>query len=166
MSKLRKSLRYLGAAIALLGILVLFEILLEHPMGLFSGTRPTGLGFNAGKFSACSWKPNCVSSTTDSASDAKHFVEPLKFTGAAEAAWKKLKATLGAMPRMTIVTEQANYLHAEFASATMGFVDDTEFALDANAQVIHVRSAARLGVRDFGVNRARIEAIREQFGKS
>lgn len=42
----------------------------------------------------------------------------------------------------------------------MGFVDDVEFLLDAGARVIHVRSASRLGRRDFGVNRARIEALR------
>ena len=45
----------------------------------------------------------------------------------------------------------------------MGFVDDAEFALDASARVIHAKSAARLGVRDFGVNRKRIEAIRASF---
>jgi uncharacterized protein (DUF1499 family) len=42
----------------------------------------------------------------------------------------------------------------------LGFVDDVEFALDAANSVIHVRSGSRLGVRDFGVNRIRIETIR------
>ena len=46
----------------------------------------------------------------------------------------------------------------------MGYVDDVELALDAAAGVIHVRSAARLGVRDFGVNRARVEALRSKLG--
>ena len=36
----------------------------------------------------------------------------------------------------------------------------TEFALDAAASVIHVKSAARLGIRDFGVNRERVERLR------
>jgi hypothetical protein len=35
---------------------------------------------------------------------------------------------------------------------------------DAAGKLIHVRSASRLGVRDFGVNRARIEDIRGRFG--
>ena len=47
----------------------------------------------------------------------------------------------------------------------MGFVDDVEFALDEAASAIHLRSASRLGIRDLGVNRARIETIRTQFGK-
>jgi uncharacterized protein (DUF1499 family) len=42
----------------------------------------------------------------------------------------------------------------------MGFVDDTEFALEAAAGVIHVRAGARLGIRDFGVNRERVERLR------
>jgi uncharacterized protein (DUF1499 family) len=45
----------------------------------------------------------------------------------------------------------------------MGFVDDVEFYLDETSQVIHVRSASRLGQSDLGVNRQRIEAIRNKF---
>ena len=68
-----------------------------------------------------------------------------------------------AQPRATPVAEKPNYLYAEFATPRLGFVDDVEFALDAKAQVIHVRSESRLGIRDFGVNRKRIEAIRNGF---
>jgi uncharacterized protein (DUF1499 family) len=39
-------------------------------------------------------------------------------------------------------------------------VDDVEFCLDEKAGVIHVRSAARLGRKDFGVNRQRVKPIR------
>jgi uncharacterized protein (DUF1499 family) len=42
----------------------------------------------------------------------------------------------------------------------MGFVDDVEFLADRASGVVHVRSASRLGRRDFGVNRARIEELR------
>jgi uncharacterized protein (DUF1499 family) len=45
----------------------------------------------------------------------------------------------------------------------MGFVDDVEFYLDADAKVIHVRSASRLGQSDLGVNRKRIETIRAKL---
>ena len=45
----------------------------------------------------------------------------------------------------------------------MGFVDDVEFVLATEQMVIHVRSAARLGYSDFGVNRKRIESLRAQF---
>ena len=56
----------------------------------------------------------------------------------------------------------ANYLYAEFRSRLLGFVDDVEFFFDG--VVVHVRSASRLGRRDFGVNRARVEEIRRLTG--
>lgn len=40
---------------------------------------------------------------------------------------------------------------------------DTEFWFDRSAGVVQVRSASRLGKRDFGVNRARVEAIRARL---
>ena len=148
----------------LIGAIVGIEILLEQPMGLFSGSPPTDLGFTTGKFKPCPWKPNCVSSTVSSG-DTKHYIEPLKLIGPAEEGWKKLKNMLASTPRVRIIVEQSGYLYAEFKTPVMGFVDDVEFALDASAQVIHVRSASRLGTRDYGVNRARIEALRIQLTK-
>lgn len=132
-------------------------------MGLLSGSRPAGLGFNAGKFKPCSWKPNCVNSTADAKADAGHYIEPLAFDDDPVAAWKRLVAIVRAAPRAMVVREDAGYLQLEFSSRLMGFTDDVEFALDAAAKRIHVRSASRLGVRDFGVNRARVEAVRARF---
>lgn len=132
-------------------------------MGLFSGSRPANLGFNAGKFAPPGWKPNCVSSTVEK-NDEKHFIEPLRYAGSSTNAWKKLVGIVKSSPRATVVSENANYLYAEFKSAGMGYVDDVEFALDDKAGVIHVRSGSRLGIRDLGVNRKRVEAIRAQLG--
>lgn len=134
-------------------------------MGWFSGRRPTGLGFDAtakpgGAFKPCSWKPNCVSSTTDAITDTAHYIAPLTYTGNPAKTWAAAVALVKAAPRATVVTASATYLHAEYRSKAMGYVDDVELALDAKAGLIHIRSASRLGVRDFGVNRARAEALR------
>jgi uncharacterized protein (DUF1499 family) len=59
-----------------------------------------------------------------------------------------------------IMREEGSYLYAEFRTRLLRFVDDVELAYDEQAGVIHVRSASRLGRRDFGVNRARVEALR------
>ena len=40
------------------------------------------------------------------------------------------------------------------------FVDDVEFGYDPVRRLLHVRSASRLGRRDFGVNRERVEMLR------
>jgi uncharacterized protein (DUF1499 family) len=45
----------------------------------------------------------------------------------------------------------------------MRYVDDVEFTFDEKAGLLHVRSASRLGRRDFGVNRARVEALRARI---
>jgi len=42
-------------------------------------------------------------------------------------------------------------------------VDDVEFLFDDNARRIDIRSAARVGYSDFGVNRRRMEEIRRRF---
>ena len=128
-------------------------------MGLLSGSRPGDLGLAAGRLRPGNWKPNWVSSQA-SADDSKHFIEPLRASGPIEEAWKTLERALRAMPGATVVTSSPGYLHVEFASRVMGFVDDVEFALDGAAGVIHVRSGARLGIDDLGVNRKRIEQIR------
>ncbi|MNC92870.1 hypothetical protein D3C83_93790 [compost metagenome] len=69
------------------------------------------------------------------------------------------------MARATVVRHERDYLYAEFRSKLLGFVDDVEFTYDEKAGVIHVRSASRLGRKDFGVNRARVEALRSRLEK-
>jgi uncharacterized protein (DUF1499 family) len=128
----------------------------------FSGTRPDNLGVKDGKLASCPSSPNCVSSQSPT-SDSTHFIEPLTYTSSPEAAMQALKSVIQDMERTKIITEEKNYLYAEFTSALMGFVDDVEFYLDESAGVIHVRSASRLGESDLGVNRKRIEEIREKF---
>jgi uncharacterized protein (DUF1499 family) len=135
-------------------------------MGLLTGSRPKKLGFANGTFvrdqHKDAWKPNWVSSTV--AADDKHHIAALRFKGDAQSAWAALERALAALPRVTIVTRDEHYLHAESKSKTMGFGDDMECALDAKAKLIHVRAGARLGIRDFDANRKRIEALRVAFG--
>ena len=64
------------------------------------------------------------------------------------------------LPRTRIVSETDEYLHAECSSAVFGFVDDLELYLRPTHDVIAIRSAARLGHSDFGVNRKRVENLR------
>lgn len=131
-------------------------------MGLFSGRRPDNLGAVRGRLAPPKASPNCVSSQADPA-DRVHYVEPLRFGGPAAHAWAVLQVVVQGMERAQIVREDNGYLYAEFTSRLMGYVDDVEFLLDEKSGVIHVRSASRLGRRDFGVNRERIEEIRARM---
>jgi uncharacterized protein (DUF1499 family) len=126
---------------------------------MFDWRRPGNLGVTNGRFAPCRRTPNCVSSQADPA-DAEHYIAPIPFRGDAMAA---VKRAVQAMPRTTVVTEKQNYLYAEFRSKLLGFVDDVEFFYDGTA--IQVRSASRLGRRDFHVNRNRVEKLRELLSR-
>lgn len=117
-------------------------------------------GIQDGRLAACPDRPNCVSSQ---ATDAAHAVAPLRYATSPEIAMRQLRQVILAMPRTRIVTAADGYLHAEFTSAILRFVDDVEFQFDADNQLIHVRSASRVGYSDLGVNRKRVEAIRLVF---
>lgn len=126
---------------------------------MFAGKRPANLGLHDGRLAPCRRSPNCVSSQADPA-DAVHYIAPIPFQGAPVEAMAAVRRAVDSMSRATIVRHEPDYLYAEFRSRLMGFVDDVEFAYDDKAGLIQLRSASRLGRRDFGVNRKRIEAIR------
>jgi uncharacterized protein (DUF1499 family) len=115
------------------------------------------------KLPPCRDSPNCVSSQ---APDAKHFIEPFKIIVSPEEAWKALKKAIDNHSRMVITHETADTLHAEATSLVFGFVDDINAILDADKNLIQIRSASRTGHSDFGVNRKRIEALRSQLQKA
>ena len=121
---------------------------------MFDWRRPANLGVSNGRLAPCRRTPNCVSSQADPA-DAEHYIAPIPFRGDAMSA---IRQAVAAMPRATVISQTSDYLYAEFRSRLLGYVDDVEFFFDGNA--IHVRSASRLGRRDFGVNRARVERLR------
>ncbi|MBE9030168.1 DUF1499 domain-containing protein [filamentous cyanobacterium LEGE 11480] len=121
----------------------------------FSGQRPTDLGVTDGKLKACPASPNCVC-TTDS--DKEHGIEAIAWDKSPNEAIAALKNVIGGMERAAIITESGDYLHAEFTTKLMGYVDDVEFYVRDGQ--IQMRSASRLGKSDLGVNRKRIEAIR------
>jgi uncharacterized protein (DUF1499 family) len=122
--------------------------------------KPDNLGVVDGRLAPCPNSPNCVSTQ---ATDDEHQIKPLTFDGSPEEAVQRLKAAIATIPRMTIVTETGDYLHAEATSLIFRFVDDVEFLVDRQAKVIHFRSASRAGHSDLGVNRARMEKIRQAF---
>jgi uncharacterized protein (DUF1499 family) len=90
-------------------------------------------------------------------------IDPISFQGREEEAREAIETVVRSFPRATIVAASGSVVRAEFRSL-LGFVDDVEFRIDEVAGVIHVRSASRKGYWDFGVNRRRVEAIREAFG--
>lgn len=136
-------------------------------LGALRGHAPDGLGVTDGRLKPPSTTPNSVSS--QAALHAGHpmqqaaMIEPLPLRGAPDEAIDRLRTLLQAMPGATVVTQRGDYLRVQFSTPWLGFVDDAEFWADPKAGVIQLRSASRLGRKDFDVNRQRIESIRARL---
>jgi len=120
------------------------------------------IGLVAGQLSPCPNTPNCVCSEDKSPSA---YIPSFVFNDAAASAWLRANQVIVASGGR-IQTQGPTYLSASFSTKWLEFVDDVELRLDADNDVIHVRSASRLGRSDFGVNRARVEKLRLLFNSS
>jgi FKBP-type peptidyl-prolyl cis-trans isomerase FkpA len=157
---MRRAARALVPAVAA----IVAAAFLSTQMGLLSGKRPSGLGVVDGRLAPLREAlDNSVSSYSTS---ERHRIAPLPAGDKPRASFARLERIVAAERGATIVTARPGYLHAEFETRWLRFVDDVEFLLDEGAGLIHVRSASRLGRRDFGVNRRRIEAIRAAYERS
>jgi uncharacterized protein (DUF1499 family) len=158
-----KILGYLVLLVVVLAVLAL----IAGQLGLLKGKAPSNLGVRDGKLKPPAKTPNSV--TSQASLHAGHpqlayaSIEPIKFTGDADSAMKKLADLLQKQERTVVISRDSNYIYAQCSTALMKYTDDVEFMMDKAAGVIHVRSSSRVGRKDFGVNRARIEAIRAQF---
>ncbi|MGF1515738.1 MAG: DUF1499 domain-containing protein [Elainellaceae cyanobacterium] len=123
---------------------------------VFAGT-PKQIGLKGGTLSPCPDSPNCVVSQT---ADPDHAIAPIAYQTDRETAYATLLDILSVVPRTEIIEQDDSYIRAESSSRLMGFVDDVEFYLPSEQNVIHMRSASRLGESDLGVNRRRLEQIR------
>ena len=119
---------------------------------MFSWKRPDNLGVRDGRLAPCKRSPNCVSSQANP-SDPEHYIAPIHGSMAAA------RSVVESLPRTLIIKAEKDYLYAEFRTRLLRYVDDVELFFDG--QVLQVRSCSRLGRRDFGVNRKRVEELRK-----
>ena len=110
----------------------------------------------------CPDRPNCVCSL---APEGPHAIAPLFYDGPPLSAREALENAVVRLPRTRITVFHPRRLNVECRSLIFRFVDDLLFVLDDKRKVIHVRSAARLGYFDFGVNRRRVERLRMLFAE-
>jgi uncharacterized protein (DUF1499 family) len=155
----------IGIVITLVALVVL--AVAAGQLGFLQGKPPADLGVNGGRLKRPSGTPNSVTSQADLFADhpMRDYarVTPLPASGGAPASMARLRAVIERWPGASVVEQRDDYLYARFETKLLRFVDDAEFWYDPAAQAIQVRSASRLGRKDFGVNRARIEAIREKL---
>ena len=119
---------------------------------------PENLGLVDGHFSPCPQSPTCVSSQSDQ-NDELHFVEAISYQDSRPKMQLALEKYLLSTKKYRIVKSELGYLHAEAKSDLIGFIDDVEFFLPKDENIIHIRSASRVGYSDFDVNRNRVRQI-------
>jgi len=112
------------------------------------------VGLTEGRFHDCPDRPNCVSSDVGV---GEHAIAPL--AGVDDAGWTRLAEQAAELPGAVVVDLSGDYLRVEVRSKLFGFVDDLE--LSRRSEEVAVRSASRVGHSDLGVNRSRVEALRE-----
>jgi uncharacterized protein (DUF1499 family) len=144
----------IGVGVAAIGITAILAILARVVKS------PANLGVRDGKLAPCPNSPNCVSTQSQ---DPRHQIDPIPYTTSPAEAKAAVLDIIRSMERSKIITDDPTYVHAEFRTKGIGYVDDVEFYLDQEAQVIHFRSSARLPYWDWGVNRKRMEEIRTVF---
>jgi uncharacterized protein (DUF1499 family) len=152
---------------------LLIVLLLVTALALFFAGRAGLLRSKASKFigvtdgqlaGAKTKTQNTVASQCAAKPGDYHAIAPIAL-GALDGntAMHRLREAVQTMPGANVVRSEPNYLYAEFETKWLRFVDDVEFLLVPKEAVIHVRSSSRLGRKDFGVNRARIEALRARL---
>jgi uncharacterized protein (DUF1499 family) len=121
-------------------------------------SNPVAKGIVDGNLADCPSSPNCI---TSNASDADKQYDAFRYQGSPVQAKNKLLNVLKEFSNTNLITVDENYIHAEFTTSIMRFVDDGEFLLEDGA--IQVRSASRTGYSDFGKNRSRMDDIKQAF---
>lgn len=151
---------------ALLGCLALAVAAVQS--GALNGRMPDDLGVrDGGRLKPPALTPNSVSSQArlypQHPMQDQAMVDPLPLRGDPQAGFERLAEAIAATPGATIVRREPGYLQVTYTTRWLKFVDDAEFLLAPEDGVIHVRSASRLGRSDLGVNRQRIEALRQRL---
>jgi uncharacterized protein (DUF1499 family) len=112
---------------------------------------PANLGVVNSALASCGNLENCINNYEGQVFD----------TGQApvEKAYAHLIEQIENDPAAKIITQSEHYLHAEYTSKWMGYIDDLELYVNTDDGRLHIRSASRIGKKDFGVNRKRVEYL-------
>lgn len=140
---------YILIAIVLIAIIALFVL-------GFMSKKGQALGLKEEQLQACISIDNCVISESINGNAAT--LEPFTFTGNKANFLDKLTAVIKSAGGKIIMSNDS-YIAATFTSGIFGFVDDVEFRL-TNDNQLHFRSASRVGRKDFGANKKRIDALK------
>ncbi|MCK7548383.1 DUF1499 domain-containing protein [Marinobacter koreensis] len=113
------------------------------------------------KLDGCSPFLNCVSSES---SVGLYKVQPIALTQPLDpSSWDRIKSTALELPGASLEEARYGYANITYYSDFFGFPDFLEILVADDGQHLNVRSQSMLGFYDLGVNRARVERLRERL---
>ena len=127
-----------------------------------NGSAP---GLINNKLSHCPDTPNCVNSEYPEQQD--HYISPIDIISKQKINTSPLPLLKDIIQEMggTVIRQSDNYLAGTFTSNIFRFVDDIELRFDNEKNLIHFRSASRVGRSDMGVNKKRVNLIKQFYSK-
>jgi len=148
-----KILLFVFLSIIIIGLIYFFYLGYKSKTG-------TANGIVNSKLSACSKKPNCI--CTEFPTDKSHYTDAIKNQLInVENIVNAIELSGG-----VIIKNQPNYISATYTSNIFKYVDDFEVRIDTDNQLIHIRSASRVGHSDMGANLKRIENFKHTLNKN
>src|SRR5262245_42481723 len=146
-----------------IAVAVVVLVVIAGRAGLLKGRTPQ-LGVRDGRLKPPKRTPNSVTSQAALYPDAPQkdyaMIAPFPVHGDGTRSIDQLRSIVAGLPGSEVIESKPDYVYAQFTTPGLRFVDDTEFWFSPGENTIHVRSASRVGRRDFHVNRKRVETIR------
>ncbi|MCW8900943.1 MAG: DUF1499 domain-containing protein [Gammaproteobacteria bacterium] len=129
----------------------------------FNSKSKVAPGLTENHLANCPNTPNCVSSENEQ--HINHYITPISLTQKNYSIADTLLMLKDIVRDMggTIQLEKKNYIAATFTSAIFGFVDDLEIRIDSTQNMTHFRSASRVGRSDLGVNKKRVQLVKQLY---
>ena len=123
-----------------------------------TATAPENLGIRGGRFAPLSDRPNGISTMAER--DPQK-MDPVRWDQGDP--MPEVEQIMNSLPRTRLIESGPGYLRYEVRSLIFRFIDDVEIYHDSEQDLVHFRSASRVGYSDLGVNRNRLERLSEQL---
>jgi len=137
---------------------VALSILLLTGCASTGNVPPSGTQFS---LDGCTPFLNCVSSTS---TVGLYAVEPIRLAEPLDlSSWELIRATAMELPGASLNSARFGYADITCHSALFGFPDYFELLVDSDKQHLDVRSQSLIGFYDLGVNRRRVELLRNRL---
>lgn len=148
--------RIVKKILLIISSLPLIALIYFFGLGYYSKNIKNNFGIVNDQLRPCPNSPNCVSSQE---TRNTHYVAPIKTKNVRDTIQTFVNYfSQSSSYRLQQVSN--NYLHVVYTSKIFQFKDDLEFYGDPKNNILHIRSASRVGYSDMDANKKRVKKIK------